>query len=219
MGTPKRPEQARSGMLRDPSDQRTVRTAVAAALFANNLSLSNLFHPDVDMTFTGQMEQVTTTPEAIHPDLQTPPDLYLFTAYSAVPIADAVRGYYQAAGWSVPALGYIQADSRLSDWFRDGSAKSISDAESERLAELTNGKEHVCVLDQHVASGMTLVYAGHLLQNAGVEAASAIRGYGWYQDAHSWGVDLKGVTSHWQDLMTEIGHAAYQQTSQGAINA
>ncbi len=215
MGTPKRPEQARPGMLRS-SSYRVEQGGVATTLFAPDLSLFDLFHPDIDTTFTGQMEQVTTTPDAIHPDLQTSPDLYLFTAYSAVPVADAVRGFHEAAGWSTPDLGYIQADSRLSKWFSDGRAKSVSAAESERLAALTDGKEHVCVVDQHVSSGMTLVYAGHLLQNAGVEAASAIRGYGWYQDAHSWGVDLQGVTSHWHDSMNEIGHDAYQQTNQGA---
>lgn len=66
-----------------------------------------------------------TQVDAIHNDPLTvsngqsdrPPEAYVFTASSAIPVADAIRGYYEAQDASVPLLLPIAVNNKFSRQF------------------------------------------------------------------------------------------------------
>jgi hypothetical protein len=135
------------------------------------------------------------------------PDAYLFTADSAIPVADAIRGYYQELGDITPLTDYIEADRGVSyhsgdyPWLTDEKEKELR-----RLSKCIKGMSHVCIVEQFVQRGITMQYAANLVHEAaGPDIISGIQGR-WYIDAHD--VDKTNLTSPHKTRMQVIGASA-----------
>lgn len=178
-----------------------------------------------DFSLTRQLSEINDDPSGSTGEATSAaPQAYLMTAYSAIPIADAIRGFHEEEGAETPVLSYVRAnrenamyyllskryiDPRLySEASKAQAAASYRD-EVKRLKELVSGAEHVCVVDQNVRYGATLAYAYHMLATAGVQTISAIRGI-WYHDADPKEVSLRWMTSSHKPFMHEIGVLARQ---------
>lgn len=155
-----------------------------------------------DKSFRSQMHRVF--PEA--------PDAFLFTAYSAVPVADSVRGFYAAAGDPTPAINFINANRDASR--HPGSEKYTTrvDYESKRLEAFLDGCNKVCIVDQFVYTGRTIKLASEIIGTAGVEVVCLMKG-NWYQDTWNSDIDLVDVTSAFQKEMFVVGQDAYNAGS------
>jgi hypothetical protein len=138
------------------------------------------------------------------------PSLFLFTAYSAIPLTDSVRGFYDTLGEARPRMGYIRADSRTS---RDNKPE-LAIAQQERLtiekarlASQVHPAESICIVDEHIATRQTVRFATKILSELGVEHVSSIEGR-WYHDANPDDIDLINLTSTHAEFMYDIGHLA-----------
>jgi hypothetical protein len=170
-----------------------------------------------DDSFSSQIGTLVNDPESI--GLTKPPQAYVTTAHSAVPLADAVRGYYDAIGQPRPPINYIMAKSMVAASYFWGRrcqpndilghemhqhTQKVAAHEVERLTPLLDEHEHVCIIDEYVSSGTTLRFAAELLERAGVEQVSAIRGQ-WYTQVYEHEIDLERVTSTHADFMYDLG--------------
>jgi hypothetical protein len=136
-------------------------------------------------------------------------DAYLFTAYSALPVADTIQGYYDAAGESVPQLGHIMANRKVSQPLGHTETKEATqliDAEIDRLTPLIGNLGSVCIVDQFVETYRTIELAENIVSRCGVPTVSSIIGR-WYRDAAIYDIDKipMGIQS-----MYAIGEKAYQ---------
>jgi hypothetical protein len=136
------------------------------------------------------------------------PDLFVFTANSAVPLADSVRGFYEFYSESTPSLTYIHANRQLS---RDYSLlrraeRELIESEIDRLKTSFVGSRTV-VFDQFVYTGGTLRRAESMLAKAGLKLCGATIGAQWYEQVHG-GVDLDNMTSPYAPFMRRIGEEA-----------
>ncbi len=162
-----------------------------------------------DQTLTSQLKYLLSQDDR--------PELYLFTAMSAIPVADAFRGFF---GNNRPALGSIKADrvSALSHidrsrYYQPSYEELMAHrTEVERMRELTRTVSHVCVVEQFSASGNTLRYAGLLLREAGVETVSGIRGQ-WYNEAAKEHINEHELTSSHAPFMHSVGALVREQLS------
>lgn len=111
------------------------------------------------------------------------PDVVLFPAYSALPFADAVRGFYDTVGQDTPRLTHIMANRflanpRLSARTRTG----IIERELERLTADYSGATGV-VMDHFVCNGDTERFAHELMEQSNITVKHiglpAVR---WYAD-------------------------------------
>lgn len=109
------------------------------------------------------------------------PDAFFFTAISAIPVADAVRGYYSALNRQHPQLFSIPANCSTSRIYNDHGHSEIFKFQSASFRESMTNIKSAVVIDQFCASGKTLNYAGKLLLASGVERVQAIIG-NWYCD-------------------------------------
>jgi hypothetical protein len=135
------------------------------------------------------------------------PDAVAFTLDSAVPVADAVRGIYAAAGIKTPLLIGVQTNK----YFRaDASFPKNREAEIARIRRLLDGRGTVVAVDQYVHRGHTLEFATDILQAAGAATTEVIMGR-WYRDAHSITLDLEHLTSPLATQMQAIGYACFQR--------
>lgn len=132
-----------------------------------------------------------------------PVDAFFFTVQSAVPVADTLRGYYQALDVPAPPLEPVYANSRDGILhFNDNSY--CNESEEARLRKVVNGANHVAVVDQYVSSGCTLLYAAQLLLKAGAKRVTAIAG-DWYDETMRGDVDVASMTSYHSDFMRQVG--------------
>lgn len=141
----------------------------------------------------------------------TLPDVYFLTANSAIPLADAIRGYYDELGKPTPELYAIMANFSTSTAYEAGSRDQF-DREVKRLRHIASGVIHACVVEQYVLSGGTARYAQKLLEAAGVSYVSTIMGR-WYEQANQSEVDLQTVSSNHAMFMHSIGSAAARDLS------
>lgn len=133
------------------------------------------------------------------------PDAYILTAYSAVPIADSIRGYYDTIGQPVPELHYVHANTANS---RDKLQRKAAVAEEiVRLQPLFSSVESVCVVNQYRCTGGSVQMAATIARKIGVSTIHVMEGQ-WYHDADNEDVDLKHMTSTHAELMYEIGACA-----------
>lgn len=168
----------------------------------------------LDASFAAQINHIYHCPSEVVPDVTKPPEVYLVTARSAIPTADAIRGFYQEMGLKCPPVGYITADRDLAfKYIKQPSdqSKANLDKEAARLSSTLKDAHHVCVIDQYVQSGRTLQYAGYILDYAEVQHTSAIRGRWYHQAFESDRLDPNLVTSRHASLMLNIGHKACRQ--------
>jgi hypothetical protein len=135
-----------------------------------------------------------------------PPEVFLFTAYSAIPFADAFRGYFGASGQRLPVLGYINVSSRRNKYSED--REKNRQQETERLKAFLGNAEHVCVVEEYVDTGSTLALASDILQYAGIVCATAIRGKWDPVGSSKDHVDVGRMTSIFAQHMHELGQAA-----------
>ena len=149
------------------------------------------------------------------PDMPSP-DAYLFTMNSAVPVADAVRGYYETLDQPKPALLPIRG-KRSHEHYVD----VLADKNNE--APMIKNKK-VVIVDQYCDTGDTIANAKKLAFAAGAKAvmttSSHTRWYHQYNNdssnEHVVGHDdghynmtknpeLTNMTSECRDLMYSIG--------------
>ena len=137
------------------------------------------------------------------------PGAYLLTAYSAVPIADSIRGYYDATGQTLPALHYVHANTTTS---RDKQLrKAFIAAEIARLEPLLSCVESVCVVNQYRCTGGSVQMAAAIAHTI-VPTIYVMEGQ-WYHDVDNQDVDLKHMTSVHAELMYDIGTCAGKTAS------
>lgn len=165
-----------------------------------------------DTSFIRQVQSVTYEPTTLGEQFTTPPDAFVFTLKSAVPVADCVRGFFDAIGLERPLIEVVESNRDLSKGYYElldrtddkEFAKETALQEADRLRDSLQGAEHVCVVDQFVCSGMTLKLAGEILKMAGLRNISAIRG-DWYHDAYSYDVIPASATSLHRQFMYGVG--------------
>jgi hypothetical protein len=142
---------------------------------------------------------------------------YFVTADSAIAVADSIRGFYAASGEAEPRIDYILAQHATASafWYRaktevgmNGAFSSSDIEEIDRLRSLEKDSASAVVIDQMVASGLTVTFAGRLLYTAGFASVSAIRG-DWYSDCRITRDQREHVTSENEAFMRSVGAAAY----------
>lgn len=139
------------------------------------------------------------------------PDIFVLTAHSAIPVADAIRGWHEKNGSSLPALTHIYANRDLAKEALEASDQRIVDQDTERLEREYSGARAV-VIDQFVHSGRTLKLAHRMLANAGIAVVSSTWEARWYN--HAFGeINLQTMTSEHAIFMRRIGREAIDYSS------
>lgn len=138
--------------------------------------------------------------------LASDPDVYLFTANSAIPVADSVRGVYDEIGGTMPEMRPIFANSRLSASPNRLDVQFI-EYEVERLKSELSGSRTV-VIDQYTDSGRTIRLAEAMLFRAGVMNVGSTHLTKWYEEADVGDLKCDGMTSGHATLMRSIGRTA-----------
>lgn len=149
-------------------------------------------------TFHGLINELTArgTPE---------PDAYILTAYSAIPLADAFRGYYQELGVDTPLITYVHASSSQRNKSID---PNVFDHEVARLQEELKDCDSPCIVDEYTNRGITISRAIKIIAASGNYASiHTIEGQ-WYHNASRVGIDLGQVSSTHASFMHEIGRKA-----------
>lgn len=178
---------------------------------------------EYDGSLSRQLGGLHFAPQSVHPSLASPPEVILMTAFSAIPVADAIRGFYEELDAITPLLGHIQASSATAHAYYsthgdpnyvaytlNGNHQHESfAAEVKRLKPLVEGSSHVTIVDQFVGSGKTITYGAQLLLNAGAKKVSAIRG-DWYVQAGRSDIDMSSISSRHAPFMASIGRKAAQ---------
>ena len=161
-------------------------------------------------SFTEQLQQLLHRPDTLAPQL-TPPDAYLLTDSSAIPIADSLRGLFDVQQSVHPLLGTIKAPKELrSRYWGQKSPQTFNRAdghEINRLEALLSGAAHVAIIEEVVFSGYSLAYACRLAFAAGVRNVSVVRGY-WYTHVSQGDVYHQAISSRHRDAMYDIGRTA-----------
>lgn len=133
------------------------------------------------------------------------PDVILFTAVSAIPIADVVRGVYDELRETLPSLGHIATKDRLVKGglviANRGSWSASVDTEASRLRPFVE-EARVGIVDQYTFTGKTLSKAAMIAHDAG--AASILLTPGrWFHQAY--GVNIDALTSPVGPKLYEVG--------------
>ena len=141
------------------------------------------------------------------------PDVFVLTANSAIPVADAIRGWYDTTGQKIPDLTYVKADRELSV---DESQltvvqRNILETDIKRLREKYAGSRAI-IIDQFVHSGKTIELASRMLGQAGIIADASTLYTKWYN--HAFGeIDKDTMTSEHARFMRRIGQEAVHYSS------
>lgn len=147
---------------------------------------------------------------------QRNPDAIVFTMYSAIPVADSVRGYYEEKGLQLPVLARVRANTALSSpkttEMNGGYVQTTIDFETRRLASELSGAR-VCVFDQFVSSGGTLHLAKHILQLAGATVLGSTDEAQWYEHTYRQDIKRKDITSIHAGFMRSVGRRAAQSVA------
>lgn len=140
------------------------------------------------------------------------PDVFVLTANSAVPVADAIRGWYEAINGRGPNLTHIYASRNLAnEVLRTPDRQRTIEEDTARLAREYTGARAV-VIDQFVHSGSTLKLAHRMLEDAGILVVSSTPEARWYN--HAFGeIDLQNMTSEHAAFMRRIGREAVYYSS------
>jgi hypothetical protein len=158
----------------------------------------------VDYSYVGQLGLLGLGEEKAIPA----PDIVLFTARSAIPVADAVRGSFEVCGKPVPKLGVINCGGQAQIEHRADVLTEIR--EIKRLKSLVAGAEKVLVVEQFVHFGHGINHAKRLLLEAGVQEGTHIRFMEgrWYHDIGDLPFNSNKVTSDAKKGMKQIGRKA-----------
>lgn len=140
------------------------------------------------------------------------PDAMFFTANSAVPVADSVRGAYAELGQRPPRLFAIRANSELSLSFDEhagmfSASKRVVKNEMKAIKKQAEGMRAI-VFDQYVETGGTLRLAKYMLEKSGVIHVGNTPLARWYEETRVSDIDVRNVTSNHSAFMRTIGHEA-----------
>ena len=131
------------------------------------------------------------------------------TVRSAVPLADALRGFYEEAYGEAPRIIPINADMEKA-WSPKEVRQQLVQDEASRLADtyaIGRGTT-VAVLDQFQGNGRTAQLATEMVAGTG---ATAARNYPdkvrWYNNVIG-SIDVGRVTSTHAEFMTHVGRRA-----------
>lgn len=141
-----------------------------------------------------------------------PPAAYGFTVFSAIPVADAVRGFHEALGQPCPTLIPIPRPIKPSARYHTERVAPLKEQEDklrgevgDRLRELSS----IAIIDQLVNHGKTVRAAVELCKTSGVTRVMASRTR-WYGDGYQTEdpttfPDIENMTSPYSEIMLEIG--------------
>lgn len=134
-------------------------------------------------------------------------DAFLFTKYSAIPLADYVRGFYEVIGLPLPYLGSISVGSRSLPRTPKLLRTYISN-EAQRLRPLLSDHEQICVVEEMTDTGRSLWYGYKIVEEAkrpkNPTHISGIAG-SYYHMARHQDVDTMALTSAHADFLSEAG--------------
>ena len=151
---------------------------------------------------------------------ETPPDAIVLTAKSAVPLADAFRGFYEGMDLETPLLTHVEAGRALVWNLREvpAVAQRTIGPELERLSGVLEGKTAPCVVDEFLASGRTLNLAMDIVRRSrDFDTVHSVSGR-WYKDVAINDVDVVGLTSRHAKFMHGIGQKAAEMVRERAAN-
>ena len=152
-----------------------------------------------DVSLVGQLAKLVTLDEE---GLRPAVDAVAVTYTSAIPVADAVRGVFDACGLTRPLIIGIHCNK---DWeiirARD---ETLGNAEALRLQTLLNGAKSVTVVDQFKITGETIDRAAEFLKSAGAQTVRALRGI-WYEHTVLSELNIETLSSRYADQMYTIG--------------
>lgn len=154
-------------------------------------------------TFTMQMAAVRRSGE---------PDVFLFTAMSAIPVADTVRAFYEHLGITLPNMAAIHLNHKKAYRSDDVIQESDLSDEVTRLEPILRGAHHACVVEQNVITGRTLQAAQIVLETLGIQQVSTFIRSNWYRQAARHEIDEQSLTSEHVNHMRTIGVVAAETT-------
>jgi hypothetical protein len=132
-----------------------------------------------------------------------PPDVFLLIAKSAIPIADALRGYFLQLSQPVPKIMAIHGERTIPKHTEDKPAYR-----ARALGTEISGA-NVAIIDHYIASGGIMGLAIDAARTAGAKSIISVRkNTHWYQSAQ--GVDMDKLTSKHAEFMFAIGGLAAQ---------
>lgn len=141
----------------------------------------------LDFSLAGQLDNI----------LEFQPEVLLFTAFSAIPMADVFRGIYaHLQVLATPTMASVTV--RKSAPFKRPETR-----EAERLHVLVEGKR-VGVVDQYIFSGKSVLSGIRIAQFGGASATLPILGR-WYSDTDMDTVDVANVSSIYSAELQDIG--------------
>lgn len=131
------------------------------------------------------------------------PEAYLVTAYSAIPVADAIRGFYRELGVDQPLIDYVRPPKGLGHFI-------VAKTENLRLKSLLidiTGK--ICVVDEYVNTGRALAQSRATIAGTGIpkEDIVSIKGR-WYHNARRRDLQVDQTTSSHRNFMSRVGRDA-----------
>jgi hypothetical protein len=135
------------------------------------------------------MNTLMENPTSLGYGIQGPPDAFVVTTCSAVPIAAALQGYLESSNANIlPSISDIHMNRESSErfFYRNRSLPGGIEGftrhsdEIDRLRGVLEGARHVTVVEQYMISGQTMKCAAALLYAAGVAQVSGMRGK-WYE--------------------------------------
>jgi len=152
-------------------------------------------------TFTEQLHQLGLFSKSVQVDA-------IFLTYkSAIPLADAVRGAFQAAGSNTPTLSYINSNHISRQRYNQNPQSK--EEEIERLSAFCGSTHRTVVIDQYYYTGDSLNYSVRLLREAGFTHVGEVSGR-WYTDLGPVKVSLNDMNSEFSDEFNAIGKAAFE---------
>jgi hypoxanthine phosphoribosyltransferase len=159
----------------------TDRKSIVEGLVAPNIGIRNLISGEnlTDNSFAQQMHLASAWR----------PDVVVATYRSAMPVHNALKGYYDALGASAPLLEHVDVSHRHRRSNFDYNTLFV--AECNRLRRVVEGARTL-VIDQYFNTGRSLFEAGKILTTAGSTAIRGMAGH-WYGDVYE----------------QRIGHATY----------
>lgn len=150
--------------------------------------------------------------------LDAPDHAYVFTAFSAIPVADTIRGLHDELGLPPPRLTYIDVKPQTSTgsdlryildrWLnivpRNNEEVESLTQETARLKKALGDIGAVTIIDQYTCTGATLQASKYLLGLAGIKEVTGIAGR-WYHGASVQGIDIRNLTSVFAQPMHSTG--------------
>lgn len=132
------------------------------------------------------------------------PEVMLFTAKSAIPMADVFRGFFDSMGLRPPKMNHIKMN-----WIDPHNQRGHETAgdEFKRLIPMTSGSR-VAVVDQYIVSGSSLLHASVVARVVSGRSDVYPMGGRWYQEAYEFDIDFEQTTSVYAQELRKIGHSA-----------